>query len=807
MKPRHPLQTRFALLLSLLLCMLMAPVLAQDPSESEQPAEVGETPASDSNADAPELDIADLLIRVEQVAPQIAGFRKLLNPIEGEPKLQRNLEELGLLMDELQAELDAGEGKLIEDNNSEQSLAARNLVNAITARDNALAARLEELLAALDQLQTAEQDWAEVNATLAAREVSEDLLNRVQSARDSIATAINDFQIRRDEILTLRNAVAQQWVRADALISEVESWRSKQFLVQTSPALWDSEFWQFAEREEISARLQQRTNLTLQFFFDIADSLVFLIPIGVVLLALSISLGHHARRRGQSNERLERAAETLTRPISMTILVMLLIIPSGDWPGPARACLAIIAILPFYRVLMTILPARAKWSVAPLILVLVMQLVRILLGAGGPVDRWLFLLVTLFLATILAISLYRNSQLLTKADASSMVWARLPMWALLGIAITAALAEAAGFTNASRSLGAGVSTGVFMAFICYAAYRYLSAITSVMLFSDRTQAFRAVYQNRVALQEFAWRIFSLGSYALWIYLVLDSFAIAENLLEPTRTILTAKLEVGSLGLSLGGILAFGTTLWVSFLLARAIPAILEEDIYTRLNMKRGVPYAISTFTRYGLIVLGLIAAISAAGVDLSQTLIVFGALGVGIGFGLQNVVNDFVAGGILLFERPIQVGDIIQIGTLGGRVSRIGARSSTIETWDGAEVILPNGQLTSAQLTNWTLSHRRRRVDIDVTVTHDANPKKVVGILVDVANAHEDVTKDPPPRALFLRFGENGAIFRLQAWTNEVGAFLGLQSDLNASISEALHEAGIHIPVFLENLRGAPAQS
>jgi len=158
------------------------------------------------------------------------------------------------------------------------------------------------------------------------------------------------------------------------------------------------------------------------------------------------------------------------------------------------------------------------------------------------------------------------------------------------------------------------------------------------------------------------------------------------------------------------------------------------------------------------------------------------------------VVNNFVSGLILLYERPIRVGDVIDVGTATGTVTHIGIRSSTIKTFLGAEVVLPNSSLVSNQLTNWTLSDVARRVDIDVGVAYGSDPEKVQEILLLAARKNVDVLSTPPPAALFTGLGDSALNFQLRFWTAYYDRFMGISSALRTSIVAELDAAGIAIP-------------
>ncbi|MEZ5195132.1 MAG: mechanosensitive ion channel [Bacteroidales bacterium] len=164
------------------------------------------------------------------------------------------------------------------------------------------------------------------------------------------------------------------------------------------------------------------------------------------------------------------------------------------------------------------------------------------------------------------------------------------------------------------------------------------------------------------------------------------------------------------------------------------------------SLPRGVPNAISATIRYFVIILGFMFALSAAGIELGKFSLLAGALGVGIGFGLQNIVNNFISGLILIYERPLNVGDTIEVENLLGQVHRIGIRSSNVKTYDGAEVVVPNGNLISNQLINWTLSDNKRRIEIKVGVSYGSDPNVVLKLLEAVAMENEDTLKVPEPR-------------------------------------------------------------
>ncbi|MFZ0505462.1 MAG: mechanosensitive ion channel domain-containing protein, partial [Chthoniobacterales bacterium] len=205
------------------------------------------------------------------------------------------------------------------------------------------------------------------------------------------------------------------------------------------------------------------------------------------------------------------------------------------------------------------------------------------------------------------------------------------------------------------------------------------------------------------------------------------------------------------------------------------------------------PYAISTMLHYAILLLGFVLGLGALGIDLGKITILAGAFSVGIGFGLQNVINNFVSGLILLFERPIKIGDVIEVSGVLGEVRRIGIRASVIRSADGSEVIVPNGSLISSQVTNWTFSDQQRAIEVSVNVVSGVDTQRVVELLKSVAASNPDVVKEPAPQVYMINFTAGGETFQLRVWTVRSREWAQLRSDLAVAINSALAREKIAI--------------
>jgi small-conductance mechanosensitive channel len=198
--------------------------------------------------------------------------------------------------------------------------------------------------------------------------------------------------------------------------------------------------------------------------------------------------------------------------------------------------------------------------------------------------------------------------------------------------------------------------------------------------------------------------------------------------------------------------------------------------------------------RIGVIAVGFFLAVAASGVPIDKITIIISAFGIGIGFGLQNIVNNLVSGLILAFEKPIQVGDIIEVDSRSGTILDIGIRASKIATSDGAEVIIPNGDLISHHVINWTLSNNNRRVELIIGVAYGTNIERVKGLLNGVLRAHDDIMQIPEPSVLLHNLNESSVDFRVLFWAADINTWTSLKSSILTDIYDLFNKEGIEIP-------------
>lgn len=226
--------------------------------------------------------------------------------------------------------------------------------------------------------------------------------------------------------------------------------------------------------------------------------------------------------------------------------------------------------------------------------------------------------------------------------------------------------------------------------------------------------------------------------------------------------------------------------------SRCLRHFLKNRVFRHSGLEVGLQESIASVAGYVLWFVGILAALNALGFSGTSLTVAFGALGVGLGFGLQNIFNNFVSGLILLFERPIQVGDSIEIDGVWGEVRKINVRSTIIQTVDNASMIVPNSEFISGRVVNWSLKDLRIRRNINVGVAYGSDVELVRLTLLEVAQSHPLVYKLPEPSVLFVDFGDSALIFRLRVWTT-VPVCLQVETDIRFEINRLFQERGIEI--------------
>ncbi|MBU2493083.1 MAG: mechanosensitive ion channel [Bacteroidetes bacterium] len=232
-----------------------------------------------------------------------------------------------------------------------------------------------------------------------------------------------------------------------------------------------------------------------------------------------------------------------------------------------------------------------------------------------------------------------------------------------------------------------------------------------------------------------------------------------------------------------------------FYITKKLNKIIIYKLLAKSKIDLGVRIAVGTIFRYAILTFGFIIIIQTVGINLNSLTVLLGALGVGIGFGLQNITNNFVSGVIILFERPIKVGDRIEVGNINGDVTNISMRATTVLTNDNISIIVPNSEFISSTVINWSHTDKTVRFSFPVGVSYKEDPENIKNILFTIASENTDVLSEPEPKVLFDEYGDSSLMFNLSIWTNTYSDKPALlKSQLYFEIFKKFKECGVEIP-------------
>ena len=781
-------QTLFGL--AACLCCAVAPALAQN-----------KTPPGDTSASIPVPEIAT---RAEEGAALLRSIDTLLASNTDTDAIRQRLPDISRQVD---AQIE----------NTSQQLEARPSIEVLDALLASWQRMRAELAKALDNLtQRAirlEQElerlsgmletWKKARADARTSRVPAPVIERIDGLLAAIPVAQSRLRAERSVILVLQDQVARQLARSEDGLDRVAGYRQGYvgtLLARDTPPIWSEEaqgkIWtDFAEnvRESYTAN----TANVRAFFRQESGRLLLIVAVFVGLVLLLRVVHRRTHLQHMADERGFSVELVFARPVA-TALVICTLVFLWAYPRAPRPVNVLVLLIALVAVLRSVAPLVHPWQVRWLYGLGAFFLVDLLRGLFAIVpqfERHLFLLEMLVGAGAVGWVLYRHHRLQERGRPTRARRRRINEaigLLLLGFAI-AFLAGANGYMSLGRQVGYGTLGSAYVALALVAGIRVAYGLVVLLLRVRPLSRLQSIQRHRALQEQRILGLLQALGVAGWAWLTLKLFSLSTPAAATVRAVLTANLAWGSLSLTLGDVLVFALTVYLAFLASRFLRFVLEEDVYPRALLAPGVPYAISSLLHYVILVLGFLLALAALGLDFSKVAIIGGAFGVGIGFGLQNVVNNFVSGLILLFERPIRIGDAVQIADITGEVRRIGMRSTTVRTWEGAEVIVPNATLVSDRVTNWTPSDRMRRIDLAVAVGYASAPEKVLEVLRTTAGAQPAILSEPPPLALFVGFGENALLFELRTWTGRIGEWLQIRSELALRLHRALAEAGIQI--------------
>ena len=769
----------------------------------------------------PPADTGGGPIPLAEVAARAAEIRSLLEAqdtaITPSREVQAVLDRLPALTDELRVRLDQTATRLgtnpplpVVEQIGSMWEATRARLKSWNDTVTQWTTRVEQERGRLSSLR---ESWTRSREAAAASGAPKVVLDQIDGVVSGLNAARGRLESRLSALLATQYRLALLQRRCDeglSRVAQVRADRIRRLGERDGPPLWSGVLWKGAMSQAPAAG-RNVLEAEQAVVGEVAREHATRIPLHALVFAVLVAVlwrGRRAARRWVADDpSAASVAEVWSRPISSALVLACVAAP---WMYPEATPLlgrvvALIAIVPVLRLIRPSLDrvlAAALYVFGVLFLV---DAVRSVLSTAPLFEHMLFL-AEMLVASLVMIRLLTSARRAApppEADTDVMAAAaRRLVGRLLLAAFGGAFALAGtGYVELGRLVGAGALGSSYYGLAILAAVQVARGLTGVLLRSRVFAFLASVQQNRAVIERRIGRVLRWAGVVAWIAATLDALTLLSAAASGTRAALAAQWGWGAIRISLGDVVVFGLTIWLAFVGAAALRLVLAEDVFPRVRMARGVPLALSAVIQYVVIFGGFTLALAALGVDLTKLTILASAFGVGAGLGLQTVVNNFASGLILLFERPIHLGDVVQVAGIGGEVRHIGVRATLVRTADGAEVFVPNSLLIAQSVTNFTYSDLRRRIVLPVRVAYGATPQRVTELLTAIGARHPQVSAEPAAAAVFMGFGENSLDFELRAWTDRFGDAETIQSQLADSVYAALNEARIDLPVPRRDVR------
>ena len=770
------------------------------------------TPVSKDSIDVNKaLSIDQISSETETLRNRISGLKKILKPntkaLEVDSILDSSYVEIQINTDTLYSQMDNLSRRELKN----KAVTWSNYKSKLKSLQTILNDRTSDITDVNDELVDELEKWSVTKTELYQNSESEDVFASLDTMILTLNSLIDVAHTRLDSVFTIQKRLTELILivdEAESEINRVVREKQKEYFVFDSEPFWNSNPTDSLKTDSLTQLSSQIhpffTGLESDYlaFNSFMDNNYQVSIFQAIFLLFFLLTMVYMRHRGKNvtlddqNLVQKNTRIIFNNPIAATfVLGVLISINFYSAVIPIVGAVHILLVLfATFLLLPKVTTPKMRWLLLLLLFTFIIQTIEMYFEPRSNTVRWMLIIE----AIALFISIYwgkyifnRNPELFKKV--SFLFRFISPLYQV--ILIIALISNLIGVVNLSNMLIYGVLLSYSLGLVVFMAIKI--SVSILILFFKTRKAHNA--QALSGMVDASYHRFQPILYwvgiILWVFFTLSGFDIYNNLAEWVNESLEIVWKVGEMRISLGSILSFITIIFFALISAKIIAAVFQDEWMIK-TLPRGVAPAISLLLRITAITIGLYLAFTSAGFNLTELGFVFGALGVGIGFGLQNVVLNFIAGLILAFERPINLGDTIEVDNEMGVVSSIGVRSSNIKTYSGAEAIIPNGDLISKKVVNWTLANRNRRSKILMKTAGNADPEQVIELFNKIASEQEVVFPDPPPKTYFYGYGEDGNLkFALLYWTT-FDDTLKTDSKIALQIHTALKQGGIEAPMM-----------
>ena len=642
--------------------------------------------------------------------------------------------------------------------------------------------------------------WSATLKNINNKEVNDVVLSSIEKNIFSIDSILNDINDSLNVGLGINDQILQLRSITQASLSKIVSVETDQLsgiLIRDQYPIWNH---LSSPVDTISSKnaLKNYTVGLQKSVFEITSKqkdgviLHVLIFLGIMSLLFFLSF-NFTRWEIFELEQLKPTTQFIKSPLATSFFLTFF---SSFWiykfiPVSLTEMIALFTLLPLFFVLSQLIPKKVHPAIYTLGFVSFLDQFHSVFGNTSLMSRWIVTVETV-MAIAGFIILYRAIR--EKPNSQKIFTFVTPLIPLTIILLLSALIGVVrGNTIYAFYIMRGISLSSLGLFVFFVIFIMSKGALALILFGKVSQASNIVRLNKEKLFRTAVGIIKFSVLYFWLRYTSKQFGFYSIIKDFFTDFTEKSWQFGKVSISIGNFIDGILVMIIAWYIGLILGSLLKDELLPRFRLQRGLPSAIGISVRYFVLTIGFFLAVASLGIDLEKLGFIAGALSVGIGFGLQNIVGNFISGLILLFERPIVIGDIIQLNELQGAVLNIGLRSSTIKTWEGAEVIIPNMDLISKQVTNLTLSDKKRRLELIFETEKDAPPREIIKAITSKISLHQEILGDPSPMVLFKGEIRNYYRFRVLYWVT--GNVLEINSEVLMNISETLEEINVKMAI------------
>jgi small-conductance mechanosensitive channel len=742
----------------------------------------------------------DLAAQATEVSAVLDGFESTLRPDPEITQIVANFSVDGLAMADLSAKLteldaDSVTTRQLTDQRRNWNLFAQQF----NRWDQRVEQRWRELQSIREELLRIRQSWELTRDNASLEELPAELRQRTDQILARVTTAQAEVRDRIEQIAeVIRKLTDAQQLATGSLrqVNELEDRIEARLFEQDSSSLWmvadhrwraiGDSTWPILQKSvrDLGAFTRAQWPRILMHLFLIA-----------ALLIITLQARVASRCWPLDDAELDRARELLERPYSLSIALSIIpaILLYGSLPATVSDLFFLALLISVLRHVRPLTHDGERIVFVGLLILSAVHQMLFLTATGSLLARLVMLGIEVGVLLIVGRVLWR---IFSRHD-GLVDWRRVAVGCVgIAIALVSLVAIAAnvlGWVNLSLFLGESTLLTCRGFLLLVALVRAWSGLWAAILRRGPGRRLLSVRRREAAYQRVGVAVLAVPLGLYWLHQSLHRFRLLELVESQVAAVLQTPLSQAAGGLRVGDVVRAMVILAATVMVQKLLGFLLNQEFFPRLRFGASSTVVWATLIKYAIVGGGLAMAASAVGFSGTQMTVVFGALGVGIGLGLQDIVSNFIAGLILMFERPVKIGDIVELGGAWGKVKNIGIRATLVETFEGSELLIPNRDLIVKEVKNWTLSGTTARVEILIGTAYDSNPREVLEILLRTAREHEFVLKEPEPFAMMFGFGDSALNFRMFCHTSMDHRGLVI-SDLHIAVLEALRTAGIEIP-------------